>query len=107
MVRRKKGDAMPEATEEKDQPFQQAPVIISEIRLNYNEVFTMNRRIIDAVLDTETDVVSKIGLLSRILPGLVAAGSCTCSCSCNCSCSCTCGGEVLSEAVATPAGRAK
>jgi hypothetical protein len=96
---------MPERTDEKTALLQQGPVIVSEMRLNFDEPFKLNKTIVTAILGADTDVLTKAGLLARILPGLVAAGNCACSCSCSCSCSCTCGSEALTPSLTPQTGR--
>jgi hypothetical protein len=67
----------------------QAPIIKSEMKLNFNELFQTNRSIVDLVLQADENVLSKTAMLERLLPGLSAAGDCACSCACQCSCSCS------------------
>ncbi len=77
---------MPDKIQETQAPLQQAPVIISEVRLNYTDLFLLNQSIIKTIIESDVDVMSKTALLERILPNLAQAGSCSCSCSCACSC---------------------
>ena len=77
---------MPDKIQETQAPLQQAPVIISEVRLNYTDLFLLNQSIIKTIIELDVDVMSKTALLERILPNLAQAGSCSCSCSCACSC---------------------
>jgi hypothetical protein len=67
----------------------QCPVIVSEMRLDFNEITKMNKSIVDLIVNSDVDVLTKAGMLSRILPGLSAEGACACSCACSCSCSCS------------------
>lgn len=77
---------MPDKIQETQAPLQQAPVIISEVQLNYTDLFLLNQSIIKTIIELDVDVMSKTALLERILPNLAQAGSCSCSCSCACSC---------------------
>jgi hypothetical protein len=80
---------MADRIEEKAKLFPQAPIIISEMKIDYNEVSRMNQRIVNLVLEADVDVLTKAGILERLLPGMAAAGDCACSCACSCSCSCS------------------
>jgi len=84
----------------------QSPVVIvSETKVDYREMFALNRTVVDLILRSDADLLTKVGLLGRILPSLMDAGSCACSCSCSCSCSCTCGREATQAALTPQAGR--
>jgi len=69
--------------------FVRDPVIVSEVKIDFSELFRTNRTIVHSVLNADTNVVAKIGILERLLPGLAAAGDCACSCACQCACSCS------------------
>jgi hypothetical protein len=75
--------------------FQQAPTIVSEMRVDYSQLTRINDAIVSTIINSDADVMTKAGLLERILPGLAAAGSCACSCSCSCSC----GGDSVARSV--------
>jgi hypothetical protein len=94
---------MADKIEEKVKLFQRAPIIVSEMRVDFNEVIKMNQNIVNLVLKANVDILTKAGMLERLLPGLMVAGDCACSCSC--SCSCTCGSESLQGSITPQAGR--
>ena len=84
---------------------QQAPVIVSEVRLNFDEQLAMNRNIVNTVLELDVDLISKVGLLNRILPGSPQRATAPAAGSCSCSCSCTCGAEAQIRSLAPQSGR--
>jgi hypothetical protein len=69
--------------------FRQAPTIISEVKLDFNEIARTNESIVNFALGSGTDVLTKVGVLERLLGNIRAAGECACSCACSCSCSCS------------------
>jgi hypothetical protein len=85
--------------------FNQAPVIVSEQKLDFTEQFRLNDTIVRFIIGTDVDTMTKVGLLERILPGLIRAGECSCSCSCGCSCSCICTDGKVTLAIYSQAGR--
>ncbi|HYU43863.1 MAG TPA: hypothetical protein VEQ84_17085 [Vicinamibacteria bacterium] len=90
---------MAEKPEGRQTLFAQAPVIVSELKLDFTEMFRLNDSIVKAILGSDVDVMTKAGMLERILPGLPRASACSCSCSCSCSC----GGDGSVQRFATSA----
>jgi len=79
--------------------FREAPVIVSELKLDFTEMFRTNASVVKLILDSDVDLMTKAGMLERILPGLTRAGACACSCSCSCSC----GSDISAQRYIAPA----